>query len=490
LPAVTAHAPNFNWLSHTYTHSNLDCYTTTNGVCNFATLPQSLAELDQNIAVASTLGLGPTYDMAGLITPYNAGLDNPYLMQALQYRGISGVIYPFAPAGTNIGIVNPFQPYVLEIPRTPNNLFDDVNVPAIGVPGSWPDEYNSIYGPTGSSPTFSTNQTYAQILDNESDMMLRTSLLTYQPYPLEFHIANTSVYDGVHSLYSDLLDTVIQKYKQLYSIPVTSIQLRDIRPLLTDRASYDSSGVTAVYTPGVGVILDTVNAATIAVTGACSRPTCPYYAGQIQDRVSLKANSNISLSLTATSGVALSSVTLTAGSVTGGAQVDGLVTITEPAPSNGVYVSLTSTNSAVSVPGTVFIAAGNSSVTFLASTSKVFSSVTSAITASYNDLNRVTSLTVVPTPSVVSLSLSPSTVTSGTSSIATLTLDQPVTTAITVSLSRTKSVAQVPSKLIIPAGNSSATFTVTTSTVRVATTSRIRAHYKGTSAIADLAINP
>jgi hypothetical protein len=58
----------FWWLSHTWDHPDLDCYSqSNNGTCIGATSAQSLSELNQNISVAPSLGI--TLDRTSLVTP-------------------------------------------------------------------------------------------------------------------------------------------------------------------------------------------------------------------------------------------------------------------------------------------------------------------------------------------------------------------------------------------------------------------------------------
>ena len=179
----------FWWLSHTWDHPNLDCYSQTqNGSCVPATLAQSLSELNQNINVVSKLGI--TFESGGLVTPYNSGLSNPNFVQAAAQVGIKYIVYPAYPATPNTGIVNALVPSILEVTRMNNDVFYDVSSPLTGVSGSWPDEYNDEYGPNGATHVYSKNQTYSQVLDNVSQGFLQTNMLTYAPYPLAMHIAN------------------------------------------------------------------------------------------------------------------------------------------------------------------------------------------------------------------------------------------------------------------------------------------------------------
>jgi hypothetical protein len=162
--AIKSLSSQFWWLSHTWDHPDLDCYTVTgSGACVAATQAQSLSELNQNIAVAPSLGI--TFDQTSMVTPYTSGLDDLSFMQAAQQVGIKYLVFPEYPATPNTGTVSTLVPSILVITRMNNNLFYDCSSPDTGVYGSWPDEYNANYGPSGATPTYSQNQTYSQILD-------------------------------------------------------------------------------------------------------------------------------------------------------------------------------------------------------------------------------------------------------------------------------------------------------------------------------------
>ncbi|MDD2310070.1 MAG: hypothetical protein PHH91_10860, partial [Desulfuromonadaceae bacterium] len=85
-------------------------------------------------------------------------------------------------------------------------------------------------------------------------------------------------------------------------------------------------------------------------------------------------------------------------SVTGGSSVQGSITISAPAPSGGVVVSLSDNSSFVSVPATVTITAGTASATFTISTTAVTSSITAMITAGYGSVTNTAAITDNPPP--------------------------------------------------------------------------------------------
>ncbi|MBV9499875.1 MAG: hypothetical protein JO138_10920 [Acidobacteriaceae bacterium] len=487
--AIKSLSSQFWWLSHTWDHRNLDCYTVSqSGACVAATLSQSLAELNQDISIAPSLGIA--LDQKSMVTPYNSGLSNKNFLQAAAQVGIQYIVYPEYPSSPNTGIVNALAPSIVEITRMNNNMFYDASSPLTGVYGSWPDEYNDNYGPNGVTPIFSQNQTYSQILDIESQTLLE-GMLSYAPYPLAYHIANTSTYDGTHSLFTDLMDETISKYERLFTLPVVSLNLDEIGALLTARAGYNASGVVGVYTPGVSVVLTTTNAATIPVTGTCSQTSCGTYGGQIQDNVVMAAGSTVTIPLTSNAGVSLSSVSVNPSSVSAGASATGTLTLSGAAPTGGVSVSLSSNNSAASAPASVTVAAGSNTATFTITTSAVTSSVSATLTASYNGTTTSTALTITPSATVSAISVNPSSVIGGTSATGTVTLSLAAPAGgASVSLSSNNGAASVPASVTVAPGSTTATFAVSTSTVTSAVSATLTASYNSAITTTALTITP
>ncbi|MBV8864640.1 MAG: hypothetical protein JO210_04490 [Acidobacteriaceae bacterium] len=482
----------FWWLSHTWDHPNLDCYSQSKGgTCVAATSAQSLSELNQNISVAPSLGI--TLDRTSIVTPFNSGLANSAFLGAAAQVGIQYIVDPQYPPTPNTGIVNALVPSILEITRMNNDLFYDASSPSTGVYGSWPDEYNNQYGPSGATPIYSQNQTYSQILDNLSQEFLQTNMLTYAPYPLAFHIANMATYDGTHSTFSDVMDATIAKYKSVFTLPVISLDLEDTGALLANRANYNASGVVGVYTPGVSVVLTTSKAATIPVTGACSQSACGTYGGQTQDNVVMAAGSTVTLSLASAPGVSLSSLSLNPTGVSEGAASTETIILSGPAPSGGVSITLSSNNVSATVPGLVTLAAGSTTATFTVTTSSVASSTSAMITASYNNVSKTAALTVTPAATAVlsSVAVNPTSITGGTSVTGTVNLSAAAATGgVSVSLSSSNTSAKVPASVTVPAGTSTATFTITTSSVTSSTSATISASYNSVGKTAALTITP
>src|SRR5947208_6842655 len=128
-----------------------------------------------------------------MVTPFNGGLANASFLNAAVQTGIQYIVTAVLPAAIITGNVNPVNPNIYLIPRV-KSLFDDVSVPQTGAYGSYTDEYNATFGPAGTEPTYSQNQTYSQIIDNVSNSLLTSNILAYEPYLLAFHIDNASLY--------------------------------------------------------------------------------------------------------------------------------------------------------------------------------------------------------------------------------------------------------------------------------------------------------
>ena len=116
-PAVVASRGAFNWVSHTYTHQNLDSVTYT----------VARRELVRNDRAATLLGLSP-YQKDALVQPDISGLSNPQFLQAAKDFGIKYLISDTSrPGGANpspnAGFYTASQPSILVVPRRPTNLF-------------------------------------------------------------------------------------------------------------------------------------------------------------------------------------------------------------------------------------------------------------------------------------------------------------------------------------------------------------------------------
>ena len=120
------------------------------------------------------------------------------------------------------------EPRVFIIPRRATNVFYNTTSPGVGAQGSEPDEYNYFFGPNGlyrvggpgGPPFFAVDQTYQQIVDRESDALV-TYMFRYELYPSMYHQANFYFYDNQHTLFTDVIDAALTKFKQMSNLPVS-----------------------------------------------------------------------------------------------------------------------------------------------------------------------------------------------------------------------------------------------------------------------------
>ena len=95
----------------------------------------------------------------------------------------------------------------------------------------------------------------------------------------------------------------------------------------------------------------------------------------------------------------LASLTITPAEVAGGTAASGTLSLSSPAPSGGLSITLTCGNQVAGVPGSVIIPAGNTSVTFPIATKLVGAATSATITASLaTGSSSAASLLVSPAP--------------------------------------------------------------------------------------------
>lgn len=297
----------FIWINHTYDHENLDCYNAVpfSGVCTPATLSDSLFEINTNLSQVAFMGLN--IDKTSMVTPNISGLNNPNFLAAAKQTGIKYLVSDasrsdFVPMRPNEGVWSPLEPSILYIPRRATSLFYNTMSGKVGANGSLPDEYNLFYGPGGlfklnGADWFSTKQTYAQIIDRESDALLGY-MLRYEIYPTMYHQSNFAAYEGKKSLFSDLIDATFTKYGQVMNVPVLSMTQTEIGKAIQDWMTYNAAktdpGFTATLTPGASITVTATRNVTLPVTGICKQG-CESYAGQSISHVPLTANATVTI---------------------------------------------------------------------------------------------------------------------------------------------------------------------------------------------------
>jgi len=177
------------------------------------------------------------------------------------------------------------------------------------------------------------------------------------------------------------------------------------------------------------------------------------------------ANGSQSAFLTV-SPASLVSVTLNPATVVAGSSSQGLVTLSGPTGPSGFVTSLSTSSSEITVPASVTVPSGQSSVTFSVGTIPTLVSNIGTVTATIGTVSKSATLSITPAAEgVLSVMVSPTTVAGGSSATGLVTLIGPAGAGgVVVSLTcQQPSLVSVPATCTIPAGASSITFTITTS---------------------------
>jgi MYXO-CTERM domain-containing protein len=271
--------PTFSWINHSWDHPVLDGLS----------YADVLTEFSRNDTFIRGLGLTP-YTTANVVTPSISGLASADAMRAIHDVGIRQLVSDTSEPGQgnpspNAGLWNALQPSVLEIPRIPTNLDYDVSQPS-----EWIPEYEKTV--TGGAAV-----DYPTMIGKTSDDLLR-DLLNGNNDPWMFHQANARDYDGGgHSLLSDLLTATFGKYTAAATFPIVSPTMDDLAARVTNRMTFDASGVVATIQPQTSVTISVTAAATVPVTGLCV-PGAESYGGQTISYLPLAAGRSVTLSLT------------------------------------------------------------------------------------------------------------------------------------------------------------------------------------------------
>ncbi|MDB5096216.1 MAG: hypothetical protein JWM80_637 [Cyanobacteria bacterium RYN_339] len=272
----------FQWISHTLTHANLDAtdYLTSSN------------EIGTNADWGKTQGL-PGLDPRNLVTPQISGLQNVQAMNAAYDRGVRWVVGDIYKPGLgnptpNAGLMDPANPKILVIPRVTSNWYWDVSTPQ-ELMAEYNDRNRTRWG---------RDLTYAEILDKESEIQL-LYMLKGDADPWMFHQANLKAYDGTHSLFGDLMDRTLDRYEALCSAPLVSPPMERQADRMLARMAYNQAGVTATLVKGKSITLHARQACSVPITGL-KGPAAVSYAGDVVTTVALAAGQTLTLPLDGT----------------------------------------------------------------------------------------------------------------------------------------------------------------------------------------------
>ena len=142
------------------------------------------------------------------------------------------------------------------------------------------------------------------------------------------------------------------------------------------------------------------------------------------------------------------------------------VTLTAPAPANGLTVALSSDDGSLTVPASVPVASGSSSASFNAVASAVFANKDVHVTAKVNNTSKTAALTLTALPVASGMVCNPAIVTGGTQSVCTVSLSVAARAGGTlVNLAGGTANALMPGSLTVPSGATSNSFIVNTTPV-------------------------
>ena len=170
-----------------------------------------------------------------------------------------------------------------------------------------------------------------------------------------------------------------------------------------------------------------------------------------------------------------------------GAGTDGCtVTLSAPAASGGFSVSLTSNNSAVTVPASVTVSAGSTTAIFSASVLAVSSAQTVTLTASASGVVETFALQLnaagqagAQAPVLSGLTCSSGSMTGAGSDSCTVTLSAAGSGDFTVSLASNNTAVTVPASVTVAAGSTTANFSASVLAVSSAQTVTLTASASG-----------
>jgi hypothetical protein len=189
--------------------------------------------------------------------------------------------------------------------------------------------------------------------------------------------------------------------------------------------------------------------------------------------------------------VPLQSLVLNPNQVHGGSTTTGTVNLSSSAPAGGVVVTLASNSSAIQVPQTVTVPAGQTSVNFLVQTSAVGDVFVRTVTATLEGVTRSANLTLHPRPTLNTFIVSPNDVQGGQSTTGTVTLVRPTTLgSVQVALASQSSAIQVPPSVTVPQGSNTVSFTITTSPVGATFVRTVSATLNGVTRTASITLRP
>jgi Abnormal spindle-like microcephaly-assoc'd, ASPM-SPD-2-Hydin len=251
-----------------------------------------------------------------------------------------------------------------------------------------------------------------------------------------------------------------------------------------------SSSVAAVTVP---------SSVTVAAGATTASFTATVSAVSTAETATLTASSGgvahtYTISLSGTAQPALSGLSCSSGLFTGAGTDVCTVTLNAAAGSGGQSVSLSSNETAVTVPSSVTVAAGATTASFTATVSAVSTAETATLTASSGGGTEAYTISLSGAgqpPALSGLSCSSGSITGSGTDACTVTLTAAAATGgQPVSLSSNVTAVTVPSSVTVAAGATTASFTATVSAVSTAETATLTASSGGVTHTYTISLGP
>lgn len=247
--------------------------------------------------------------------------------------------------------------------------------------------------------------------------------------------------------------------------------------------SLSSSNTAAAYLPSASVTIP--SGQTSAKFTVDTKPVN----SSVQVALSATLHQTVSATL-AVEPPQVSSVTFAPAVVTGSQSSSATVVLTSAAAAPGATVALASNNADISVPATVTVPAGATSVSFVVHTVAVASSASATTTASFSGSSKSAILTINP-PAVAAVAFNPASVSAGQMSTCTVTLNAIAPSGgFPVALTSNSTAVPVPASVIVPTGSTVQSFSVATGSVSSSQMAMVVATTGTTTAIGTLTVTP
>lgn len=331
--------------------------------------------------------------------------------------------------------------------------------------------------------TLSSNNP-AVVVPNTVTMPPGTSSVTF-PVTTSVLVVNTPVILTASALGISLNNTITVKGPTLTSFTVSGISViggSSLTGTVTISGAAPTTGYPVLVSSDQGSV--TVPSVVTVPAGSTSA-TFTITTTEVQtDRfcnLSLTANGGIAVGQFKIYAIKLSSFTLSALSVFGGLPLTGTITTTSAPRVDGLYIGLVSSFAGVTVPASVMVPNGTTTVTFPVTCTPVLSDTVVSLTAIVPS-SLITANVKVRGLGPQSLTLSSLGVTGGTTTTATYVITGPAPQGgLLVSLSSNQPSILVPTSVSIPSGATSVTFSVSTQPVAVDVQGTVTATANGQS---------